>query len=86
MIVDVILGVTTDTKIWVFELEKNGAENIIVLDYDYFGEPKLVDNIKVFSAYDTQKHIEKFDSIYFYKSLIGFPGMQGNMHSLFKRT
>lgn len=84
MIVDVVLGVTVDTKIWILELRKSNAENIIILDYDYFGEPKLVDNIKVFSAYDTRKYIKSFDTVNFYKSLIGFPGMKGNMNSLFK--
>ena len=85
MIVDVILGVTTDTKLWILELKMNNAENIIVLDYDYFGKPKLLDNIIVFSAHDTQKYIENFDTVNFYKSLVGFPGMQGNMTSLFKK-
>lgn len=85
MIVDVILGVNIDTDHWIKELKAGGSDHVIVLDYDYFGEPIEKDSIIFFSIHDIKIYLRKFDSIYFYKSLYGYPGMNGNMASIYKK-
>lgn len=84
MIADIILGNTIDNKDWIVKLQKLEADNIFLLDYDYFGEPRIVNNITYISVLSMAVYLKKFDSINFYKSMYGFPGMSGNMSSLHK--
>ena len=73
MIIDVILGVNMDTEMWITELMANKAEMITVLDFDYFGEPKIVNNVTYISAFDLKKLIKNYDKVYFYKSIYFYP-------------
>lgn len=85
MIADVILGYNIDTQNWIEDLKFNDSDCIVVLDYDYSGEPFYIDSILYISSLDIKKYLEKFDTINFYKSLYVYPGMSGKMSSLYKR-
>ncbi|MCP2034137.1 hypothetical protein L1279_001120 [Planomicrobium sp. HSC-17F08] len=85
MIVDVILGNNIDTAMWVRDLQENEAEYIIVVDYEYENEPIEIEGVVYMSTIQAQKYIKKFDTINYYKSLYAYPGMQGNMSSLYKK-
>lgn len=85
LIIDVILGVDIETTNWISNLQANMADQIIVLDYDYFGEPEIRDNILYLSTFDIKEHLMKFDTVNFYKSMYVYPGMSGNMTSLIKK-
>ena len=84
MIADVILGKNIDTEGWIFDLQKGLANNIFVVDYDHCGEPKSIEGVTYTSSQDVHKLLRKFDSINYYKSLYGLPGMGGRMSSLYK--
>lgn len=86
MIIDIILGNNIDTKTWINDLRTNGAEFIIVIDYENYGEPKEIDSIIYMNPIDAQKHIRKFDVKNYYKSMYGFPGMSGTMSSLHREN
>ncbi|AQU80215.1 hypothetical protein [Planococcus faecalis] len=84
MILSVILGLTVDTPIWIKYLSENGADHIVVLNYDHMGEPEKNNEVLYLSPFDVKIEMNKFDSVEFYKSLYGYPGMGGNMSSLYK--
>lgn len=84
MIADIILGITVDTEMWIYDLKKKNYDNIYVVDYDYFGEPILKNEVIYISPIDAKVQFEKFDSKYFYKSLYAYPGMDGKFSSLKK--
>lgn len=84
MILSVILGITVDTPMWIAHLSESEADHIVVLDYDYMGEPEHRGNILHLSPLDAKIHMKKFDSVEFFKSLYGYPGMGGNMSSLYR--
>lgn len=83
LIVDIILGNNIDTLMWITELRENGADHIIVIDYDSSEDYKEKDNIIYITPCYAKKYIQKFDSINFYKSLYAYPGMNGSMSSLY---
>lgn len=85
MIANIILGVNIDTEMWISELERESSENIIVIDYDYFGEPILKNEVTYLSPCDAKSYLAKFDSLNFYKSVYAYPGMKGKMSSLYKK-
>ncbi|WP_033542890.1 hypothetical protein [Planococcus sp. CAU13] len=84
MVVDVILGFNIDTAMWISDLRLNGANEIVVLDYDYFGESKLRDGVLYFSTFEIKNYLMKFDTINYYKSMYGFPGMGGKMSTFYR--
>ena len=73
MIADVILGLTIDTNVWIDNLKKDSADNIFVVDYDYYGEPYSIDRVLYLSPLDASKVLRGFDSLNFYKSLFIYP-------------
>lgn len=84
LIANVILGNNIDTPQWIEKLKIQNARHIIVLDYDYYGKLQLNTTVTYISVIDFEKYIAKFDSINYYKSLYGYPGMAGKMSSLYK--
>ncbi|MBT2571129.1 hypothetical protein [Planococcus sp. ISL-110] len=86
MIIDIILGNNIDTKMWINDLKTNGAEYIIVIDYENHKEPKEIDGIIYMDPINAQKYIRKFDAKNYYKSVYGFPGMSGTMSSLHREN
>lgn len=86
VIADIILGNNIDIQYWIEDLIEKGAEHIIVLDYDYYGEQYEKEKITYISPLDIQKWIRQFDTVYFYKSLYAFPGMSGKMSSIVKKN
>ncbi|KOF08647.1 hypothetical protein AC739_19135 [Planococcus glaciei] len=83
MIAEVILGYNIDTKLWIKKLKKKIIRNtIFVLDYEYFGEPKETNGVTYISSNDLKIFLKEFDTINFYKSLYGYPGMNGDMSSI----
>lgn len=84
MILSVILGVTVDTPMWIAHLRGSEADHIVVLDYEYMGEPEQRGNILYLSSLDAKIYMKKYDSVEFFKSLYGYPGMGGNMSSLYR--
>lgn len=79
---NVILGVTVDTSTWVAQLRDTETSSIVVLDYDYIGDPEYREGVLHLSSIDTKDYIEKFDSVRFYKSLYVYPVMGGHINSL----
>lgn len=45
MILDVILGVTIDTPLWIEKLQEDHADDIMVVDYDSYYEPAIIDGV-----------------------------------------
>ena len=86
MILDIILGVNMDTPMWIADLRSNCAEDIIVVDYDYYGDPEVRDGVTYMNPMDAHEYMKEFDSLNFYKSMYGYPGMDGRMSSLFKKN
>ena len=84
MILSVILGVTVDTPMWITHLRESEANHIVVLDYECMGEPERRGNILYLSPPDAKIYMMKFGSVEFFKSLYVYPGMGGNMSSLYK--
>lgn len=85
MNVDVILGNNIDTAMWVRNLRENEAECIIVIDYEWKDEPLEIEDAVYMSPIHAQKYLKKFNTVNYYKSLYAYPGMQGNMSSLYKK-
>lgn len=85
MIVDIILGKNVDTRMWIDDLRKNGAEYIIVVDYESNEEPVEIDDIIYIAPGYAQTYIKKFDTKNYYKSIYAFPGMSGIMSSLYRK-
>ena len=81
---DVILGNNIDTPKWIEELQVLDAENIIVIDYEYFGELKLIGGVLYISPIEAKSYLEKFDSICFFKTMYVYPGMGGKMSTFRK--
>lgn len=75
MILDVILGVNADTPMWIRELKLNLSDYICVIDYDYYGEPAMFNEVMYISNIDAKEYFGKFDSICFYKSMYIYPGI-----------
>lgn len=84
MIADIILGNNIDTLMWINELQEARADFIIVLDYEFNGEPFFNNGVLYISTYDIRNHLTQFDSTNYYKSLYIYPGMGGKM-STFSR-
>lgn len=85
MIADVILGRNIDTLSWIQHLKEENCDNLFVLDYDYFCEPEIIENVMYISALDLVDLLKKYDSVNFYKSMYVYPGMEGNMSTLYKK-
>ena len=86
MIVDIILGNNIDTEMWICNLKAEGAENIVVINYEYNEELADKEGIMYLSPQQAQEYIRKFDTKNYYKSMYAFPGMHGNMSSLHRRN
>lgn len=84
MIVDVILGNNIDTLSWISELLRNHSYEIVVVDYDFYGEPFLHDGILYLSHLEAKEYLKKYQNLNFYKSLCAYPGMNGKMSLGFK--
>lgn len=85
MILDVILGNNIDTPMWIKDLQENEADCLIVVDYAFNNEPTEVEGVIYMSPIQAHRYIKKFDAVNYYKSLYAYPGMQGNMSSLYKK-
>ena len=86
MMLDVILGITVDTPMWITNLREDFADDIIVVDYEYYYEPEVRDGVTYMSPRDAKEYMKKFDSVNYYKSMYVYPGMGGRMSSLFKKS
>ena len=75
MIVDVILGKNIDTPFWIRNLSLSLREHICVIDYDYYGEPAMIDGVMYLSSVEAKEYLNKFDSVCFYKSIYIYPGI-----------
>ena len=84
MILDLILGRNIDTPQWVYNLKGIGADYIAVLDYDLAEDYEVIEDTTYISSNFAMKYIRDFDSVNYYKSLYGYPGMSGTMSSLQK--
>lgn len=71
----IILGNNIDTIVWIKYLRNKKAENIIVIDYEYFGEPKKYNEAMYMSNSDALKYLSEYDKLSFYKSMYAYPGM-----------
>ena len=85
MIIDIILGNNTDTLMWISDLKENGADYIVVIEYDYYEEFKERNGVVYISPKYAREYLKQFDTVNFYKSLYAYPGMHGNMSSLYKK-
>lgn len=83
MRLDVILGNNIDTKNWITFIRKTNNNIIIVLDYDYYGVPYKKDSIYYMSVDSAELAFKKNSKINYYKSCYAFPGMSGQMSSLY---
>lgn len=59
MILSVILGVAIDTPMWIAELQEKKTEHIVVVDYDYLGEPQQRESILYLSPNDAKKYMKR---------------------------
>lgn len=66
MILDVILGINSDTGMWIKELKLNLSEHICVIDYDYYGAPTISDGVLYVSTTDAKEYFKGFDSVFFF--------------------
>ncbi|MEK6189413.1 MAG: hypothetical protein N2A99_00270 [Carnobacterium alterfunditum] len=82
MIIDIILGNNIDTKIWIQELRGNGADEVIVVDYDSTEEYEEIDGTSYMTPNYAKNYIGKYDTKNYYKSMYIFPGMLSTMSSL----
>ena len=85
MIADVVLGNNIDTNTWITDLKQSNVDNIFVIDYEYYEDPKYIKGVIYTSPTDASILLQEFDSINFYKSLYVLPGMGGQMSSLYKK-
>ena len=85
MIIDIILGNNTDTLMWITTLTENKADYIGVIIYESFEGSEERNDVLYMSPTYAKEYIKKFDGVNFYKSLYAYPGMQGNMSSLYKK-
>lgn len=85
MILDIILGNNIDTIMWINNLVENEADYIGVIIYDSFEGFEEKNGVLYMSPTYAKEYIKKFDTVNFYKSLYAYPGMQGNMSSLFNK-
>ena len=76
MILSVILGVAIDTPMWIAELQGKKTEHIVVVDYDYLGEPQQRESILYLSPNDAKNYMKQFDSVEFFTSFYSFPSMR----------
>lgn len=86
MVIDIILGNNIDTSEWIYDLKKNEAENIIVIDYDFNKDFEVRDGVTYMNPSYAYTYIKQIDSKNYYKSLYVFPGMSGNMSSLHRKS
>lgn len=75
MILDLILGVTLDTPFIIRSLRNENVTEIVVLDYDYFDNPYIIDGVLYASTYDAKKLIRNYDTVNYYKSLYIYPSI-----------
>lgn len=85
MIIDVILGNNIDTPLWIANSKRNKVDCIILVDYEYKKEPEDIDGVIYMSTSQAQNYIKLFDKVNYYISMYAYPGMQGNMSSLYKK-
>ena len=86
VILNVILGVNIDTPRWIESLQKDYADDIMVVDYDYFYEPEVRNGVTFMGPVDAKEYMKKFDSVNYYKSLYAYPGIKGRMSTFFKKS
>lgn len=75
MKLDVILGINSETNMWIKDLKLSLSDHICVIDYDYYGEPTMTNGVMYVSTIDAKEYFKRFDSICFYKSMYIYPGM-----------
>lgn len=85
MIIDIILGNNIDTLMWINNLAENEADQIGVVIYDCFEGFEERNGTLYMSPTYAKEYIKNFDTVNFYKSLYAYPGMHGNMSSLFNK-
>lgn len=84
MILNLILGNNIDTFKMILYLKEREMENIVVLDYDMVEKYKTINDVTYMSPDHIINCIGRFDTVNYYKSLYGYPGMSGSMSSLYK--
>lgn len=77
MIANIILGINIDTQLWVSDLKLRKSDNIFILDYEYYGEPNYQNGVTHISPLDAKECFKKFDTLFYYKSIYVYPGMNG---------
>ena len=77
MIANIILGINIDTQMWINNLKLSKSDNIFILDYEYYGELNYRNGITYISPLDAKEYFKKFDTLFYYKSIYIYPGMNG---------
>ena len=85
MIIDIILGENVDTPMWINYLKVIEADYIAVIDYDSINKFEEINGVTYLSPNFAKEYLKMFDTKNFYKSLYGYPGMNSDMSSLFKK-
>lgn len=75
MEINIILGVSIDTLLWVEILREQGKQCIMVLDYDLTTDVNSINNITYISPRYAEKLSRENNSIMFYSSIYIYPGM-----------
>ena len=81
LIANIVLGINIDTQMWIDDLKLSKSDNIFILDYDYFDEPNYQNGITYLSPLDAKEYFRKFDTLFYYKSMYVYPGMNGRSSS-----
>ena len=71
----IILGNNIDTFKWIEFLKNEKHEDIIVVDYEYTGKPKIYEDVIYISYLDGENYLKNFHTVKFFKSMYIYPGM-----------
>ncbi|MDQ0429420.1 hypothetical protein QOZ98_002248 [Planomicrobium stackebrandtii] len=86
MVAHIILGINIDTPFWISILKKQGIKNIFIFNYESQNNAELESYKDVTYIHQelAEKILQDFTDVVFYKSLYAFPGMNGQMSTLYK--
>lgn len=86
MVAHIILGINVDTPFWISTLKKQGIKNIFIFDYESQNNAELDSYKDVIYMHQeiVEKILQDYTDLFFYKSLYAFPGMNGQMSTLYK--
>lgn len=82
MILNIIVGNNIDTPTWISKLKNQGADFIVVLDYENDNDPVIINSIPYLSIRDTKSYMKNFTTINFSKSIYGYPGRTGDIFKI----